>query len=296
MQGIIVRNSNKSNIFWQPICAFNLYKVYHAAKRKETGFILITPACFTCWSCRTMFILYPHNMQTWWLSLLQHANAKEHLLPTATGMLLLLIIHICHWSKMEYSVYIKHCTANSPFSLGPTIYSDYTYKVSCLFVCFSGKQLDYTSHCPIHYKYVAGSLQFPRCCKEMLLLEKLYKKKITPSIIHCWDPVLWPLSVLRQQDRRMLYREIGYLVQMVKELHCFTFELKLQSPRSVSPYLKSLATLLLWNKQTNKKHSTQGYPKWGCSRCSLATSPCLGAQPCKQANLGCWWDQQLCAT
>lgn len=148
-------------------------------KRKETGFILITPACFTCWSCRTMFILYPHNMQTWWLSLLQHANAKEHLLPTATGMLLLLIIHICHWSKMEYSVYIKHCTANSPFSLGPTIYSDYTYKVSCLFVCFSGKQLDYTSHCPIHYKYVAGSLQFPRCCKETLLLEKLYKKDYT---------------------------------------------------------------------------------------------------------------------
>lgn len=51
-------------------------------------------------------------------------------------------------------------------------------------------------------------------------------------------------------------------------------------------------------KETNKqkKHSTQEYPKWGCSRSSLATSPCLGSQPCKQTSLVCWWDQQLCGT
>lgn len=240
-KGIIVRNSNKSNIFWQPICAFNLNKVYHAAKRKKTGFILITPACFMCWSSRTVFILYPHNMQTWLLSLLQHVNAKEHLLPTATGMLLLLIIHICHWDKMEYCVYMKYHTANSPFFLELTIYSDYTSR-SVLSVCLFFWQtirlylsLPYSLEVCGRESAVSSLLQTNTSIRKAAHTHKKKtemwnsKEGLHHQVIHCWDPILWPLSVLRQ-DRRTLYRERGYLVQMVKELHCFTFELKLTKP------------------------------------------------------------------
>lgn len=44
-----------------------------------------------------ILILYPHNTQNSRLLSSRHlcANAKEHLLPTGTGVLLLLIIHIC---------------------------------------------------------------------------------------------------------------------------------------------------------------------------------------------------------